>query len=171
MTSDSGLWLYSLEVYGRPGFADAALALQDKYAMDVNLLLTCLWSASVGENLSPGKLQELEVRCAPWRHDVIEVFRELRRDLKGNEDPEISRIREFAKARELDSEKIQQERIQAVLGTLQGQESVEKAAENLKAYLSIVNQRMNKEIRGLLAKLLVLAFDRVTNTEAEKLLS
>ncbi len=163
-----GLWHYSLDVYRRPGFARAAIALQDQYQMDVNLLLACLWAGNAGHLIDAETFRELELRCGPWRREVIEVFRELRRRLKGHEDQEFCRIRAGAKARELDSEEIQQERIQAILGPLSGQGSAAKAAENLKSYLFLLDRKMDKDVQELLARLLAIAFEGLSENEAVK---
>lgn len=166
-----GLWHYSLDVYGRPGFERAAIALQDRYEMDVNLLLACLWAGNAGHLIDAETFRELELRCGPWRREVIEVFRDLRRRLKDHEDQEICRIRAGAKARELDSEEVQQKRIQALLGPLCGKGSAPEAADNLKAYLSLLDRKMDKDVQELLASLLAIAFEGLSEKEAIKLLS
>lgn len=169
-SSNQNLWYYSLEVYGRAGFAEAALALQDVYDLDVNILLGCLWAGKAGHLLDAKSLCTLECQCELWRREIIEVFRALRRELKGHKDSEMRRIRTNAKARELDAEKVQQERIQSILGSLTELGTVGHAAENLSTYLRSLDLEINQEIRSNFAILLTVAFQGLNESEAESLL-
>ena len=164
------LWHYSLDVYARTGFAESAIALQDFYGLDVNILLSCLWAGKAGHRLDAMSLSALERQCRPWRRDVIEVFRALRRDLKDHVDSNIQCIRIAAKARELDAEKIQQEKIQSILGSLAGSGTAKHAAENLKAYLRSLDLGLNQEIRSYFVRLLAAGFEGLNRSEAETLL-
>ncbi len=44
----SPFWDYSLGIYRKPGVADACIALQDEFGLDVNMLLACLWFSAEG---------------------------------------------------------------------------------------------------------------------------
>lgn len=77
---DSAFWDFSLSIYGRPGVADACLFLQDRYGLDVNLILFCVWVGSTGR----GPLEEHQIdacvsRTSDWRECVIEPLRQIRR--------------------------------------------------------------------------------------------
>ena len=73
-------WDFSLGLYGKPGVADACLFVQDRYGMNVNLILFCIWFADngggslTGENISTALL-----RIADWQGQVIKPLREIRR--------------------------------------------------------------------------------------------
>ena len=45
----SRFWDFSLEIYAKPGVAQACLALQDECGADVNLLLFCCWAGPLDE--------------------------------------------------------------------------------------------------------------------------
>ncbi len=73
-------WDYSLSLYGKPEVAESCIFLQDKYGLDVNLLLFCLWIAASGR----GALEAVEIddcirRTGDWREQVIEPLRSIRR--------------------------------------------------------------------------------------------
>lgn len=73
-------WDYSVSLYGKPDVADSCIFLQDKYGLDVNLLLLCLWFAASGR----GSLDAIEIddcirRTSDWREQVIEPLRSIRR--------------------------------------------------------------------------------------------
>ncbi|MFW2403724.1 MAG: TIGR02444 family protein [Gammaproteobacteria bacterium] len=77
---NSPFWDFSLSLYGRPGVADACLFLQDRYGLDVNIILFCVWVGSTGR----GPLENNDVdacirRTRDWRDRVIEPLRQIRR--------------------------------------------------------------------------------------------
>jgi uncharacterized protein (TIGR02444 family) len=103
---DNPFWDYSLAVYARDGVADALLALQDGFGLDVNLLLYAAWLADRGLQLEPGHLAALEARVAPWREQVIRPLRRLRRQWRDY--PEAAALRDALKVLELQAEQSQQ---------------------------------------------------------------
>jgi uncharacterized protein (TIGR02444 family) len=103
---DNPFWDYSLAVYAGDGVADALLALQDRFGLDVNLLLYAAWLADRGLQLDAAHLAALEARVAPWREQVIHPLRRLRRQWRDY--PEAAALREALKALELQAEQSQQ---------------------------------------------------------------
>jgi len=75
-------WTFSLDLYARPGIADACLRLQDAYALDVNLMLLCCWLGRRGCRLSAAELAAAEARAAPLRTQILTPLRAVRRALK-----------------------------------------------------------------------------------------
>jgi uncharacterized protein (TIGR02444 family) len=75
-------WTFSLDLYARPGVADACLRLQDSYALDVNMLLLCCWLGRRGYRLGAAELAAAEARAAPLRAQVLVPLRAVRRALK-----------------------------------------------------------------------------------------
>ncbi|MBT8440796.1 MAG: TIGR02444 family protein [Gammaproteobacteria bacterium] len=77
---DSPFWDFSLSIYGRPGVADACLFLQDRYGLDVNLILFCVWVGSTGRgSLAEPAIDACVSRTSDWRECVIEPLRQIRR--------------------------------------------------------------------------------------------
>ncbi|MBB3066845.1 TIGR02444 family protein [Limibacillus halophilus] len=114
--TNNPFWSFSLETYAKPGVAEACLALQDKYGLDVNLLLFCCWAARNGRRLSQEDLERLDGLSSPWRRHVVLPLRELRRWLKTREvDEQVTRFRAAIKRQELEAERLQQDQLHAVL--------------------------------------------------------
>lgn len=78
----SPFWDWSLAVYERPGVAEALIALQDEYGLDVNLLLFCAWAAAEGRVLATADIARGEAAVAAWRAQAVEPLRAVRRALK-----------------------------------------------------------------------------------------
>jgi len=81
--SANPFWEFSLDVYARPGVADACIALQDETGLDVNLILFCLWAGAQG----PGRLHQEDLGRAlaltsGWQEAVVKPVREARRAAK-----------------------------------------------------------------------------------------
>ena len=73
-------WDFSLRLYAKPGVADACLFVQDRFGMNVNLILFCIWYAdSGGGSLSAEDITTTLRRIADWEEHVIKPLREIRR--------------------------------------------------------------------------------------------
>jgi uncharacterized protein (TIGR02444 family) len=81
--SGNPFWSFSLALYGRPGVAPALIGLQDRLGLDVNMLLFCCWTGTVGRPLSPADIAAVEHIAEPWQAEVVRPLRALRRRLKG----------------------------------------------------------------------------------------
>ncbi len=109
--ADHPFWDFSLAVYGRPGVAEACLALQDRHGLDVNLLLFCCWAGAKGRALDAGDMARLIAAAGPWNAEVVRPLRTARRWLKTQrsaprDQAEILRAR--IKADELEAERLEQ---------------------------------------------------------------
>ena len=102
---DNPFWVFSTGFYAREGVASECLRLQDEHGVDVNLLLYCLWCASLGRALDRDCLEALDSAVAEWRDKVVVRLRGLRRSLTGSG---VDEIREAVKAAELLAEQWQQ---------------------------------------------------------------
>ncbi|WP_158256761.1 TIGR02444 family protein [Pseudomonas sp. MYb185] len=77
----TGLSDYAGWLYARPGMQTLLLGLQDEAGQDVLLLLTACW---LGQRKVPADAQlwrSLQALQAPWRQQVIEPLRQVRRTL------------------------------------------------------------------------------------------
>lgn len=83
MNSDHPFWTFSLAVYAQPGVAAECLALQDRDAIDVNILLFCAWlGASRCVLLRPTDLDRITKSIETWTRDVVVPLRQARRAAK-----------------------------------------------------------------------------------------
>lgn len=74
---------FATSVYAMPGVEAECLALQDKYGLDVNLVLFCAYTALVLKvELTEQDLMDLEKSVAGLRSTLIEPLRSCRRTMK-----------------------------------------------------------------------------------------
>jgi uncharacterized protein (TIGR02444 family) len=132
-------WAFSLALYARPGVAAACLRLQDERGLDVNLLLLCCWLARSGRGrLSEDDLAAAEADATPWRRDVIEPLRAVRRAFKGLSDAASPSL--YAELKQLELRAEREEQRQLLAGPL-GRRTAARAVEgdlvaNLDLYLA-----------------------------------
>ncbi|GJE41364.1 TIGR02444 family protein [Methylobacterium soli] len=107
MTGDP-LWTFACEFYGRPGIAEACLALQDEAGADVPLLLYLIWCARTGRPVDAAAIAGADDRIASWRVQVIAPLRAIRRAMRSELLPGQSTQahRERIKAAELEAERL-----------------------------------------------------------------
>ena len=55
---DTPFWIYSLSTYGQENIAAGCLVLQDRFGLDVNLVLLCCWLGSRGTILDRAEAQQ-----------------------------------------------------------------------------------------------------------------
>src|SRR5579864_5335585 len=107
-------WRFSLALYARPGVADALIALQDRAARDVNLILFGLWvGATRGHRLAGGELAVAEAVAAAITDAAVAPLRRLRRRLKGAADPDLLALRRRVAGLEIAAERRAQYRLAA----------------------------------------------------------
>ncbi len=99
------LWDYAAEVYEHDGVATACLALQDRFGVDVNLLLYAAWLAKLRRRLTAAHLQALEAAIADWREEVVRPLRALRRQIRTT--PGAGDVYDGLKALEMRAERVQ----------------------------------------------------------------
>ena len=170
-------WHFSLTVYD--GAQAACLVLQDKFGLDVNMLLFCCWSAARGKVLSGAKTEEILVITGPWRRNVIEPLRSARRWLKGRAgqglkgpiDPtESEDLRRRILELELEGEKVEQALIIDVhsaapdpidgAATDASLSARQRASLNLITYARIIGAGQTMEITSQLEALVSSVFSR-----------
>lgn len=148
------LWAFSLAVYAMPGVAEACLALQDGHGADVNLLLFAAWNGACGRRLTAAHIAAAEAAAAPWRREVVQPLRAVRRALKvgrgGIAAAEATALRDRVKAAELAAERLEQ-RALARLAALAdaATEAPESAVPgNLRLYLDAIGAGAESALVG-----------------------
>ena len=114
-------WDFSVELYGRPGVAEACLELQDSHGMDVNLLLYCFWYGDSFGSFDKLLLEELVKFSITWKQGIVQPLRTIRRWMKNqtqlvseNQAAQFQSLRERIESEELSAEKIQQEMLEVI---------------------------------------------------------
>ena len=136
-------WDFSLAVYGRAGFAQAAIALQDELGLDVNMILFCGWAASQGRRLSHYDLVAIDAKVAAWQHDIVHPLREIRRRLRQKNEAIPAELGDALKKRvqtvEIDAEHVEQLVLGASLPPrASGSDPLRDTAGNIALYIDFV---------------------------------
>lgn len=164
---DTPFWIYSLTTYSRKEVAVGCLALQDRFGLDVNLILLCCWLGSRGAILDRLQADRAVALAKEWAEPVIAPLRAVRRHLKsGIADEEIATFRKQLAALELDAEKIQQSRLYGSFGALPSNPEAplfQTTINNLMQYLAALGQitphhSLEPPLRETLVKLLAAVF-------------
>jgi uncharacterized protein (TIGR02444 family) len=105
-------WAFALQIYARPGVAEACLKLQNEASVDVMLLLMVAYAAVRHRILlTPSEIRELDEACRPWREQIVQPLRAIRAGLKTGPMPapnsETEQFRSTVKAIELAAERLQ----------------------------------------------------------------
>ncbi|GAA4884092.1 TIGR02444 family protein [Ferrimonas pelagia] len=77
-------WQFSESIWKQPGARHTALELQDKYALEPNLLLLALLLEQQGQFLDDNQFRQLEMAQGSWRDRMLAPYRQLRRLAKHN---------------------------------------------------------------------------------------
>lgn len=106
-----GLWEFCLRVYAAPGVAPSCLELQERYNVDVPLLLFSSWLAVVGVRLQPAQAKLAQSWVQDWQSEVVMALRQLRTRLKSGPHPapcaDTEALRATIKRVELEAEKVE----------------------------------------------------------------
>lgn len=105
-------WAFALDIYARPGVADACLKLQNEAGVDVMMFLVIAFAAVRHRILlTPSEIRQLDEACRPWREQIVRPLRAIRSGLKTGPLPapnsETEEFRSKVKAIELASERLQ----------------------------------------------------------------
>lgn len=111
---DTSLWRFAVAVYNGPGVAKECLSLQDRFALNVNLLLCGIYLGSeFGIALSRRDLSAAGRAIARWQIQIVNPLREMRRLLKQTsarngcrQGPSTKALRLQIKNAELESERL-----------------------------------------------------------------
>ena len=101
------LWDFAVRLYGEPGVSEACLALQDRFGVDIPLML---WAAWLGAGAGPSALRAGDRAVGPWRARAIRPARALRRHLRhpvaGLDDEAREEWRGSVKRLEIEAERL-----------------------------------------------------------------
>src|SRR5262252_1329846 len=110
---ESPLWRFSLAVYRGAGVPEECLDVQERFGIDVNLLMLCAYIGVVeGAVLSPSDVADALEASGAWHGSVVKALRQVRRTLKPwgtGEGPFANRVEALrikVKGAELEAEQI-----------------------------------------------------------------
>ena len=112
---ESPLWRFSLAVYRGAGVQEECLDVQERFGVDVNLLMLCAYIGAVeGAVLSPSDVANALEASGAWHGNVVRTLRQVRRTLKpwgagqGPFGNVVEALRTKVKGAELEAEQIEQ---------------------------------------------------------------
>jgi uncharacterized protein (TIGR02444 family) len=108
LQAENPLWTFSLVVYAEAGVQEECLALQERFALDVNLLLLCAYAGVRGVTLSGHDVGTAVEAVAGWHGDIVRPLRAARHALKAIARDDAAALRTQVKAAELKAEQIEQ---------------------------------------------------------------
>lgn len=154
MSSD--LWRFAESFYQRPGVEHACLTLQALGA-DVCLLLCATWLGRRGVIYDADLAEQMRQLARPWQYDVVRVLRQVRQDWRQNahHDSELAVLREQVKRLELEAERIQLQRLAALIS-----EWPEGAQDSCLSWLQGMAPVLNETGRDALEQLHIAALLR-----------
>jgi uncharacterized protein (TIGR02444 family) len=119
--SDDNLWSFSCSLYAKPCIEACCLDLQDRYGVNVTLLLWCLWLERRAVLLTQETLLGALALVDPWDRHYVQPLRKIRRDLKLEFDQGLDRVLLFKQKiseAELLAEKLAMEKLEILSGNL-----------------------------------------------------
>ncbi len=154
MNKKSDFWELSLDTYSRPGVAEACLSLQDRYSLDVNLVLFCCWYGSTRGLLNEDLFENVIAFSESWATHVIRPLRNVRTWMKHPDSVEVRQhstahlnLRNAIKKSELSAERIQQETLEEIVLiksiNMEPQEQTTNSIKNLRLYLEYYNIKLD----------------------------
>ncbi|MCH9640918.1 MAG: TIGR02444 family protein [Actinomycetia bacterium] len=111
-TREGRLQRFALNVYGAEGVPRAAVLLQDRCGVDVNvLLLAAFVGSAMGASFGRAEAECARDRTQQWQHEVVRPLRAVRTRLKDGPAPvpapATTALRDQIKAAELNAEMIE----------------------------------------------------------------
>ncbi len=166
MSAHEDFWRFSLRVYGQADVAEACLALQNDYGLDVNLLLYCCWLGTHGTQLDDAAFARAMAFAGPWSEHVVRPLRHARTWMKHDSDapeklpPDVyAELRESIKAIELEAERLEQLALETMTDPPRRAAAVGVAAStasvNLQRYIEATDLTPDADMRAYLATLIV----------------
>jgi len=180
MSTSQKFWDFSNRVYQSDGVQEACLALQNKYGLDVNLVLFCCWSGALHGEFTEALFKQSLREASDWRQNVVEPLRNVRSWLKQeiqNErfsaDSSVMDFRDWVKATELESERLQQMDLERLVDRSSGGEfePLNSSARNLRRYCDRCGVGVTNDVKELLALVLDACLSDVGPDEALRALS
>lgn len=150
----TGFWGFSLATYADPAVARVCLALQDEHGLDVNMLLFCLYAGSHGRSLSADDLARFDATIGPWRHQVVEPLRAVRRWVRSAPQAQSAgALRQQLLDTELAAERHQQQLMSQAIAVPPGPADPALGAANLARYVAATARPPSPALQAELAEL------------------
>jgi uncharacterized protein (TIGR02444 family) len=131
-------WQFSLAVYGQPDVAEECLRLQDKFGLNINLLLFCAWLGRRGIVATRDDLEGASRVIASWHDHVVRPLRGVRRHMKLHHD-DVSALRAHVQRSEIEAEQVEQAMLFDFARNIAPGGGRDAVADNVNEYLVMVS--------------------------------
>ena len=154
MASNS-FWDFSIQLYAKPGVEQACLAMQNKFGLDVNNVLFCLWHGQLYGEFPNSTLSQMIVFTNEWRTNVVQPLRSARSWMKGKEnlidasEGSFENLRSSIKKLELQAELLQQNQLQSLVSGMPENEvddPNQAMLNNLQNYLVVADLQSEQSL-------------------------
>ena len=135
---NSPLWRFSNNIYRKEGVSEILLHVQDKFSIDVNMILFVAWLASVNRSLTASDIQDAQKLVSLWRTKVIVPVRNIRRSVKDFSDTDY--LYEDVKKLEIDTEKEELKILYNNYIALSSEQKSELKLDLLESNLHVLNE-------------------------------
>ncbi len=161
-------WDFSLSFYRQPGVADACLFVQDRYGLNINIVLFCVWVANSGGGaLTTAHIATALRRIADWEGHVIKPLREIRRACRrealGVPEFLLQMFQPQIETVELEAEHVEQLVLAELVPSLEfsaegADDPASDAVRSLKAYVDELDVVQDAQLTECLSTILHAAF-------------
>ena len=103
MKTKNPLWRFSKNIYRKGEVSETLLHLQDKFSIDVNMILFVAWLASINRSITTSDIQDAQKLVSLWRTKMIVPIRNIRRSVRNF--PDTDYLYANIKKLEIDTEK------------------------------------------------------------------
>ena len=103
MKTKNPLWRFSKNIYRKEVVSETLLHLQDKFSIDVNMILFVAWLASINRSITTSDIQDAQKLVSLWRTKIIVPIRNIRRSVR--KFPDTDYLYANIKKLEIDTEK------------------------------------------------------------------
>ena len=130
-------WQFSLALYGQPGVARECLELQDKFGLNINLLLFCAWLGRRGTAVTRDDLEGASRSISSWHDHVVRPLRGVRRQMKLHHE-DVSALRANVQRVEIEAEQVEQALLFAHAQKITSRAEPDAVARNVSEYLAMM---------------------------------
>ena len=165
----NSFWDFAVGAYRKPGVAEACLSLQERYGVDVNVLLYCCWYGCTRGSLDGPAMERILSFAEPWAENVVRPLRAARTWMKtiGCTEAYIAGedcmgLREEIKRAEFEAERLQEDRMQeltrgAFLQNIEITSQIDFTLLNLLSYIGHLGIKLDGKSSSELAHIVTAA--------------
>jgi len=130
-------WRFSLVVYGQRGVGHECLGLQDKFGLNVNLLLFCAWLGRRGIAVTRDDLEAASRVISSWHDHVVRPLRGVRRHMKSHHE-DVVPLRANVARIEIEAEQVEQAMLFSHAQHITSRAGNDAVARNVNEYIAMI---------------------------------